>query len=103
MSGLLLLVPLNLCLPVIKPTHYYISFSFNPKGVPPSLVWWFHRDSNPNVFSSVAKCFIQLNYETIVVPTGLEPVLFCTKNRRVANYTTGQLLFLGYLCDGINL
>ena len=52
--------------------------------------WWFHRDSNPNVFSSVAKCFIQLNYETIVVPTGLEPILFWTKTRRVANYTTGQ-------------
>ena len=68
MSGLLLLVPLNLCLPVIKPTHYYSSFSFNPKGVPPSLVWWFHRDSNPNVFSSVAKCFIQLNYKTNCCP-----------------------------------
>ena len=25
-----------------------------------------------------------------VVPPGLEPGLFCTKNRRVANYTMGQ-------------
>ena len=25
-----------------------------------------------------------------VVPLGLEPRLFCTKNRRVANYTMGQ-------------
>lgn len=73
MSGLLLLVPLDLCLPVIKLTHYCNSFSFNPKGVPLSVVWWFHRDSNPNVFSSVAKCFIQLNYETSVVQPGLEP------------------------------
>ena len=27
-----------------------------------------------------------------VVPLGLEPRLFCTKNRRVASYTMGQLL-----------
>ena len=25
-----------------------------------------------------------------VVPLGLEPRLFCTKNRRVASYTMGQ-------------
>ena len=31
-----------------------------------------------------------LHHKTIVVPTGLEPILFWTKTRRVANYTTGQ-------------
>ena len=30
-----------------------------------------------------------------VVPLGLEPRLFCTKNRRVASYTMGQ--YISYL------
>lgn len=32
----------------------------------------------------------------LVVPPGLEPGLFCTKNRRVANYTMGQLRLQSY-------
>lgn len=28
----------------------------------------------------------------LVVPPGVEPGVFCTKNRRVANYTTGHCL-----------
>ena len=31
-------------------------------------------------------------YLLIVVPLGLEPRLFCTKNRRVASYTMGHLV-----------
>tara|TARA_R100001369_G_scaffold89964_1_gene128236 strand:+ start:317 stop:565 length:249 start_codon:yes stop_codon:yes gene_type:complete len=31
-----------------------------------------------------------LKLETFVGPLGLEPRLFCTKNRRVASYTMGQ-------------
>ena len=31
-----------------------------------------------------------VSYLLIVVPLGLEPRLFCTKNRRVASYTMGQ-------------
>ena len=36
---------------------------------------------------------VTVNYRsqvTAVVPQGFEPRLFCTKNRRVANYTIGQ-------------
>lgn len=33
-----------------------------------------------------------------VVRSGLEPELFCTKNRRVANYTIGQ--FFNPFCGG---
>ena len=39
---------------------------------------------------SVVSCAIHYTTKLIVVPTGLEPILFWTKTRRVANYTTGQ-------------
>ncbi len=35
----------------------------------------------------------------LVVPLGLEPRLFCTKNRRVASYTIGQ--YQTYLADKV--
>ena len=33
---------------------------------------------------------IYVTYLLIVVPLGIEPRLFCTKNRRVASYTMGH-------------
>ena len=33
---------------------------------------------------------IKVTYLLRVVPLGIEPRLFCTKNRRVASYTMGQ-------------
>ena len=40
--------------------------------------------------STLVLPLIKMTYILRVVPLGIEPRLFCTKNRRVASYTMGQ-------------
>ena len=90
MSGLLLLVPLDLCLPVIEFTLILL-FTFHSTPKVCRFQWYggFGR-SRTHALKSVVLCAIHYTTKPIVVPTGLEPILFWTKTRRVANYTMGQ-------------
>ena len=66
----------------IEPPTSWIWIKCSPTELHRQL--WFHRDSNPNVFSFVAKYFIQLNYETNCCPPRIRTSILWTKTRCTA-------------------
>ena len=70
-------------------TTSFVRESINPNS--PSASISLCLFSSSFILSQIKKseCF-HIHSSHSVDPLGLEPRLFCTKNRRVANYTMGQ-------------